>query len=71
MGSTSDKIKGTANKAGGKIQQGAGEALGDEKMKAKGKAQELKGDAQKGLGKAKDTASDAADKVAKKAHDKF
>lgn len=71
MGSSSDKIKGSANKAAGKIQQGAGEALGDDKMKAKGKAQELKGDAQKGLGKAKETAKDAADKVANKAHEKL
>jgi uncharacterized protein YjbJ (UPF0337 family) len=71
MSSTTDKIKGSANKATGKIKQGAGEAIDDDKLKAKGKVQEVKGELQKGVGKAKDTAKEAANKVARKADEKL
>lgn len=54
MSSTSDKIKGEANKAVGKVKQGIGEATNDPALKGKGRLQEAKGEAQKAVGKAKD-----------------
>ena len=65
MGSTSDKVKGSANQAMGKFKQGAGEATGSGKMKREGAFQEAKGDVQKGVGKAKDAMKHAADEATK------
>jgi uncharacterized protein YjbJ (UPF0337 family) len=53
MGSTADKASGIANEAIGKVKQGVGSAVGSDKLKAEGAAQELKGDAQKAAGDAK------------------
>ena len=39
MRSTTDKIKGTANKIAGKIKQGVGEATDDHELKGEGKLQ--------------------------------
>ena len=36
MGSTTDKIKGTANEAIGKAKKGLGEATGDEQLEGEG-----------------------------------
>jgi len=71
MGSTTDKIKGYANKAAGKVKQGVGKAVGNDRLRAKGAAQEVKGDAQKAVGKAKGAIKSAADKLAAKAHEKL
>jgi uncharacterized protein YjbJ (UPF0337 family) len=71
MSSTSDKIKGYANEAAGKLKRGIGKAVGNDRLRAKGAAQQMKGEAQKTLGQAKDTIKDAADKVADKAHEKL
>ena len=71
MGSSIDKIKGYANEAAGKVKQGVGKAVGNDRLRAKGVAQEIKGDAQKTMGKAKGAIKDAADKVADKAHKKL
>ena len=71
MGSTSDKIKGFANEAAGKVKQGIGKAVGNDRMRAEGAAQEVKGEAQKTVGKAKGAVKDAADKIADKAHEKL
>ena len=71
MGSTTDKIKGHANKAVGKVKQGVGQAVGNDRLRAKGAAQAAKGDVQKTIGKAKVAIKDAADKVAGKAHKKL
>jgi uncharacterized protein YjbJ (UPF0337 family) len=71
MGSTADKIKGYANEAVGKAKQGVGKVVGNDRLRAKGAAQEAKGDVQKTVGKAKDAIKGAADKVAKKAHEKL
>src|SRR4051812_15246384 len=46
MGSTADKIKGTANEAIGKAKQGIGEATGSERLQGEGLVQEGKGHAQ-------------------------
>ena len=71
MGSSTDKVKGYANEAAGKVKQGVGKAVGNDRLRAKGAAQEIKGDAQKALGKAKDAIKSAADKVSAKAHEKL
>ena len=64
MSSTTDKIKGLANEAAGNVKQGVGNATGDTKLQAEGKAQELKGEAQQAAGKVKDGVKDAANSVA-------
>lgn len=71
MSSTSDKIKGYANEAAGKLKQGVGKAVGNDRLRAKGAAQKMKGEAQRALGQAKGAVKDAADKVADKAHEKL
>ena len=63
MGSTADKASGLANEAIGKIKQGVGSAVGSDKLKAEGAAQELKGDAQKASGDAKTAVKDATNKA--------
>ncbi|MCK1473411.1 CsbD family protein [Bradyrhizobium sp. 197] len=64
MGSTTDKIKGTANEAMGKAKQGIGEATGSDRMKGEGAVQEVKGKDQRAMGDAKDAAKDAVDRAA-------
>ena len=64
MGSTTDKIKGTANEAMGKAKQGVGEATGSERLKGEGAVQEVKGKGQQAMGDAKDAAKDAIDRAA-------
>jgi uncharacterized protein YjbJ (UPF0337 family) len=71
MGSKTDQIKGYANEAGGKIKQGVGKAVGNDRLRAKGAVQVAKGDAQKAVGKAKGTIKDAARKIADKAQKKL
>ena len=61
MSSTSDKMKGVANKAVGKVKQGLGEATDDPELKGEGKLQEAKGDLQKATGDAKSAIKKAAD----------
>ena len=65
MGSTTDKAKGYANEATGKLRQGLGKVVGSHNMKARGAAQELKGKAQVGTGKVKDAAKAGAKAVDK------
>ena len=71
VGSTTDKIKGTANEAIGKARQGVGEAVGSDKLKGQGLVQEVKGHGQQALGDAKQAAKDAADKAAEFANRKL
>lgn len=66
MGSTTDKVKGTANEAIGKVKQGVGEATGDDRMKRDGNFQEAKGDFQKGVGKAKEGIKNTLDEAARR-----
>jgi uncharacterized protein YjbJ (UPF0337 family) len=61
MSSTTDKLKGTANQAIGKIKKGVGEATDDPALKGEGIVQETKGDLQKAVGKAKSAIKKAAD----------
>ena len=63
MGSTTDKAKGVANEALGKVKQGVGKAVGSDKLEAEGLAQEGKGAAQKATGDAKAAVKEGADKL--------
>jgi uncharacterized protein YjbJ (UPF0337 family) len=65
MNSTTDKAKGYANEAAGKLRQGLGKVVGSNRMRAEGAAQELKGRAQVGTGKVKDAAKGGAKAVDK------
>ena len=60
MSSTTDKAKGYANEAAGKIKQGVGKVVGNDRLEAEGAAQEVKGNVQVGVGKVKDAAKDGA-----------
>jgi len=71
MCSKRDQIKGYANEAAGKVKQGVGKAIGNDRLRAKGAAQEVKGEAQKAVGKTKSAIKDIADKVVDKAHKKL
>jgi len=62
MGSMTDKMKGVANQAGGKVKEGVGKAIGNEQMQVEGLAQQAKGKIQKKVGEAKSTVKDMADK---------
>lgn len=64
MGSTSDKVKGYANRAAGNVRQGVGKGVGSEELQVKGAAQELKGKAQVAVGDVKDKVKDGANKAA-------
>lgn len=68
MGSTSDKISGLANEAAGNVKQAAGKAVGNDRLQADGKAQELKGEAQQAVGDAKAAVKKGADNVSDAAH---
>ncbi len=63
MSSTTDKLKGLANEAVGNFKQGIGNATGNDKLVAEGKAQEIKGEAQKTTGEVKDGVKNVADKI--------
>ena len=63
MGSTSDKISGTANEVAGKVKQGLGKATGNDRLRAEGAAQETKGRIQSTIGKAKDAVKGAIDRA--------
>lgn len=69
MSEMTDKAKGLANEAAGKIKQGIGNATGSERLQGEGAAQTAKGDAQKAVGDAKGAVKDTANKVADAAHD--
>ncbi len=42
MGSMTDKVKGVANQAGGKVKEGVGRATGDEELQAQGEGDQMK-----------------------------
>ena len=71
MGSTTDKIKGTANEAIGKAKQGLGEATGNERLEGEGVIQEVKGKGQKAVGDAKQATKEAIDRAAAAANKKL
>ena len=56
-----DRVKGSATDIGGKVKDAAGGLLGDNKMKAEGKADQASGQLQNAYGSAKDALSEGAD----------
>lgn len=56
-----DRIKGSAEQAGGAIKEGVGKALGDKKMETEGKMDKAEGKVRNAVGGAKDAIRDAVD----------
>lgn len=54
-----DQVKGAAKDVAGKVQEGAGKAVGSDKQQAKGLAKQVEGKVQKGYGDAKETVRDS------------
>ena len=54
-----DQVKGTIKDAAGKVQEKAGELVGNHKQEVKGLAKQVEGKAQKSYGDAKETIKDA------------
>jgi uncharacterized protein YjbJ (UPF0337 family) len=71
MSSTTDKIKGVANETAGSAKEGVGKAVGSDKLRAEGAAQNLKGHAQKAVGDTKDAVKDVANKTAEQVNKKI
>lgn len=71
MGSKTDQMKGYANEAAGKVKQGVGKAIDNDRLRAKGAAQEAKGGAQKAVGKAKSATKQVARKIGDRAQKKL
>jgi uncharacterized protein YjbJ (UPF0337 family) len=65
MSSTTDKAKGYANQAIGKVKEGVGRATSNPDLEAEGDAQQVKGHVQVGVGKVKDAAKEGAKTIDK------
>ena len=61
MAINNDTVEGSLNEFGGKVEGVAGDMLGDTKMQAEGKIDELKGKVQDVYGKAREKVSEWAD----------
>jgi uncharacterized protein YjbJ (UPF0337 family) len=57
-----DRVEGAAKNIGGKAKEAAGKVLGDEKLKAEGRADQVTGKVQNAIGGAKDAAKDSINK---------
>ncbi|MER0236999.1 CsbD family protein [Fulvimarina sp. MAC8] len=53
-----NEIKGAAKEAGGKVKEAVGSAVGNERMRAQGEADQAEGKTQKNYGKVKDAVKD-------------
>lgn len=58
-----DQVKGTTDKAVGKVKEIAGRVTGNNKTEAKGLVQQAKGNVQKKVGDAKEVLKNAVDKL--------
>lgn len=63
MSSTTDKIKGMANEAAGKVKEVVGNAVGNTKLEAEGVVQKNIGKAQEAVGKGKDAVKKIIDRA--------
>ncbi|WP_454815579.1 CsbD family protein [Labrys neptuniae] len=63
MNSTTDKVKGLANKVAGSVKEGVGKAVGNQEMEADGAIQKAKGEVQEAKGKVKDAVKSVIDKA--------
>jgi len=59
----SDRIKGAATVTAGKIQEKAGELVGNKEQQAKGLLKQVEGSVQKNVGDAKEVLKDTIDKA--------
>ena len=57
-----DRVKGAARNVGGKIKEGVGKAVGDEKLKREGQVDQVKGRAENAIGGIKDATRDKLDR---------
>ncbi|MGQ0815485.1 MAG: CsbD family protein [Gemmatimonadota bacterium] len=55
-----DDLSGKAKHVGGKIEEAAGDLLGDRKMKRQGRLSQVEGEAEQDLDRAEDVAEEAA-----------
>jgi uncharacterized protein YjbJ (UPF0337 family) len=62
QGIDEDRAEGSMKKMGGNVKEGAGKALGDEKMKREGQSDQAEGKLQNAWGSAKDEAREATGK---------
>ena len=62
-----DRIKGAAQQAAGSVKSTVGQVLGDGKLQVDGEALKTEGKVNSAIGGIKDTAREAADKLAGKA----
>jgi uncharacterized protein YjbJ (UPF0337 family) len=68
MSEFTDKIKGAANEAAGKVKQAIGRSSDDTHLEAEGVAQEGEGKVQKGIGNAKGAVKSVIDKLGYRRH---
>lgn len=62
LGIDSDRTEGSLKQTGGKLKEGAGKLLGDEKLKAEGQADQGEGKLQNAWGSMKDKAREVVGK---------
>lgn len=62
QGIDDDRTEGSMKKMGGNVKEGAGKALGDEKMRREGQSDQTEGKLQNAWGSAKDKAREATGK---------
>lgn len=67
--SAEDKFENTADKVGGKIQEGAGKLTGDKETESRGKAEAAKADFKDKIDDVKDQVDNAKDSVKDKLED--
>jgi uncharacterized protein YjbJ (UPF0337 family) len=65
-----DQIKGRAEQVKGNNKEGIGKAVGNDRLRGEGKADEVAGKTQAGYGDAKDKAEDVIDRSIGRADDK-
>jgi uncharacterized protein YjbJ (UPF0337 family) len=63
-----ERIKGSAQQAGGAMKESAGRLTGDEKLKAEGKLDKVEGKMRSAVGGAKDTIREAHKEAQKETH---
>jgi uncharacterized protein YjbJ (UPF0337 family) len=55
-----DQVKGVAKDIAGKVQEGAGKAVGSKEQEAKGLAKQVEGKVQKGVGDVREAVKDSS-----------
>jgi uncharacterized protein YjbJ (UPF0337 family) len=57
-----DRVEGAAKNMGGKVKEGVGKLVGDEKLRREGQADQVKGRAENAIGGIKDEAREQLDR---------